>query len=118
MKRDDQNERSVPNVAREGSLEAVPGADARSPGAFSLHIERLVLDGVPFTPVQGAQFQRALERELARLVDGHCHGRWWRGGGAVASLPAPAIQVLPSARPADLGRQVARSVFASLQPNI
>jgi hypothetical protein len=104
-------------VTRDGGSNAAQAAGGRSQSAFSLHIERLVIDGVPFTSAQGAQFQKALERELARLVKGCCHARRWRDLGAVAVLAAPAIHAPVSARPTDLGRQVARSVFASLQPN-
>ena len=83
-------------------------------GSFALHIERLVVDGVPLTPVQGMQFQRALERELVRLIEG---GSDCRAGGAVPALVSPAIQIPTPVHPAGLGREVAQRVFESLQAN-
>ena len=35
---------------------------------INLHIERLILDGLPIEPRQRAQVQAAVEAELARLL--------------------------------------------------
>jgi hypothetical protein len=79
----------------------------------SLHIERLVLAGLPLAGGQAAQVQRAMERELGRLLRLDGLGRA-PGGGAVPEVAAPAIQLSSPFRPADLGRQIARSVHESL----
>ena len=82
---------------------------------FALHIDHLVLDGVAFTPAQGARMRRALEHEFARL--------WAQRGatplshgfaGAALSAPAVSIGTGAAASPARLGRDVARSLFTLL----
>ena len=76
-----------------------------------LHIERLVVDGLPLTPAQAARMQAALERELARLLV-HGDPAAWR---AEAVRPVAAAPVTwDASRPHQLGRALARTVFASL----
>jgi hypothetical protein len=82
---------------------------------LTLHIDRLVLDGVALTPAQGLRMQRSMEQELARLW----HAREQRDGAvaySAAELRAPAISVAGTASPTQLGRDVARSVFSALGP--
>jgi hypothetical protein len=71
-----------------------------------------VSDGFPFTAAQGAQFQRSLLRELTRLFQ--ADGLATLSGGAVPSLVAPIVQIPPTCQPAELGRQIARSLHESL----
>lgn len=79
-----------------------------------LHIERLVVDGLPLTPAQAARMQAALERELARLL-AHGDPAAWRAGAVHAIAAAPVTPVTwDASRPHQLGRALARSVFASL----
>jgi hypothetical protein len=82
---------------------------------LTLHIDRLVLDGLALTSAQTVRMQRAMELELARLW----HARESREGTTAyvgAVLRAPAISLagaaLPS--PARLGRDVARSMFRAV----
>jgi hypothetical protein len=81
----------------------------------TLHIDRLVLDGLSFTPAQGARLQRALEHELARLWTQRAAGS---PPHAVASpalrAPSLALPAEASPSPAAVGRDVARSLFAML----
>jgi hypothetical protein len=93
--------------------------------AVSLHIERLVLHGLPLTAGQGARMQASLERELARLVAARGDGGAWGGGasrGAADVSPcaappqrSPSVVWQPT-RPHQLGRALARSLFASIDP--
>jgi hypothetical protein len=86
---------------------------ARRPPVF-LHVERLVVDGLPLTATQGARLQVALEGELARLVAARRDGYRGRDGtGDAGSLRSPPVVWEPT-RPRQLGRALARSVFASL----
>lgn len=91
----------------------------RSDGAISaqpnvvVHIDRLVLDGVPMSGAQGAQLKASVIRELARLLQRDGVGPDPRGT-AVPTLAAPAIQIPEPYRPSDLGRHIARSLHASL----
>ena len=79
----------------------------------SVHIERLVIDGLPLTAREGVQLQRALQRELAHLITGRQQPGHWRAT-AVPSLVAPSLNVPAAVRPSQLGREIARSIFASL----
>lgn len=100
---------------RDGGHEAARAN--RSPSAFSLHIERLVIDGLPLMPVQRAQLQTAIEQELVRLAEDNRYAHDWLGHGAIPAIGAPAIQVSTAVCPVELGRQIAGSVFASLKSN-
>ncbi|HWO26252.1 MAG TPA: hypothetical protein VNO30_46310 [Kofleriaceae bacterium] len=92
---------------------------------ITVHIERLVLDGLPLTGAQMARMQRALERELASIIAQGGDLPAWAGGGAVHAAPAaPAAPATPATaapavpwdatRPHQLGCALAHSVFASL----
>jgi hypothetical protein len=79
----------------------------------SIHIDRLAIEGLPITSAQGVQLQQALQTELTRLIQGE--------GGSLAvqsahlpTLAIPAITVASPFSPADLGRQVARSLYTNL----
>lgn len=74
-----------------------------------IHIERLVLDGLPLTGSQGAQLQEALQRELASALATGGLSHELRRGGAVQRLRA-ADPKLRDNSPGELGRQIARSV--------
>jgi hypothetical protein len=78
-----------------------------------VHIEQLVVSGLPLTLAQGVQLQAALERELAGLL---ARERLGPGPGySERVLAAPEVRVAASAAPARLGRDVARSVFSLLR---
>jgi hypothetical protein len=81
---------------------------------ISLHIERLVLDGLPLRDGHGPALQAALEAELSRLLEQH--GLAELSGGAVPQLNAAAIQLSPDAPPARWGAQIAQSLHASFAP--
>jgi hypothetical protein len=84
-----------------------------------VHIERLILDGLPLGPGGGVRVQAAVEAELARLLaqGGGAEGgvaEAWPTGGAVPGVPATAIQLEAGARPAEIGGQIARSVYGGI----
>jgi hypothetical protein len=74
-----------------------------------LHVERLVIAGVPLNTHQAGQVQRAMERELLRLLRRDDASGAFRGG-AVPVVAAPPVQIASPLRPAELGRHIARSV--------
>jgi hypothetical protein len=85
-----------------------------------LHIERLILDGLPLGPSGGARVQAAVEAELARLLTagGTAEGsiaHTWPTGGAVPSVPAASIQLATGVRPTEIGGQIARSIHRSIR---
>jgi len=81
-------------------------------GPVQLHIERIVLDGVPLSRAEAAQLRGALEAELARLLAHGPRVAWT--DTALHSLRAPALAFGAPVRPLELGRAIAHSVHASL----
>ena len=79
-----------------------------------VHIERLILDGLPIGPDGGARVQAAVEAELARLLTEGSIVHAWPAGGAVPAVPAAPIQLSASARPAEIGGQIAASVYGGI----
>lgn len=81
----------------------------------NLHIERLVLDGLPITTQQGSALEAALKVELVRLLSAaDPSGSLW-SGESVPGLIAPSIQLTPgSSNPIQMGRQIAHSVCQGL----
>jgi hypothetical protein len=86
--------------------------------ALTWHIERVVLDGLPFDATQARHLQLALERELARLCAQPAAGASPRGFAAPA-LRAPPLATSgaagDTAAAARVGRDAARSLFAILR---
>jgi hypothetical protein len=79
-----------------------------------LHIERLILDGLPVGPGQGARVQAAVEGELARLLAGGGLAPGLQAGGALPGVSAPSIQLAPGSSPAQMGVQIAQSVYGGI----
>ena len=89
-----------------------PPANLPATREVMLHIERLVMDGVALDGGQIAQLRAALQGELTRLLQRD--GGAALQGGAAPLLQAPVVRISAPFQPADLGRQIARSVHASL----
>ena len=83
---------------------------------INLHIERLVLDGLPLTRREGALVQAAVEAELVRLLGTEGLSPALAGGGMTPHLAPPAVTYAPGGDPAALGAQIAQSVYGSLGP--
>ncbi len=81
---------------------------------INLHIERLVLDGLPLTSGQSRTVQAALECELAALFEER--GIKTISGGAVPHLSVAPIQLSPDGQPRQWGRQIARTIYDGLAP--
>jgi hypothetical protein len=81
---------------------------------IQLHIERLVLDGLPLGPGGGARVQAAVEAELARLLSEGGVADGWLAGGVMPEVRAAPIQLSVGARPAEIGGQIASSVYRSI----
>jgi hypothetical protein len=78
-----------------------------------LHIDRIVMDGLPVSRAQLPALRAAMEGELVRLL-GTATAQKLGGSRSVERLAAPAFSYGPELRPAQIGRQVARSVHGSL----
>lgn len=80
---------------------------------ITVHIDRLVLDGLPFDPRQGAQVRAAVERELARRLAEGGHAAVG-GSRALAALDAGSIDLPPAPDPDGLGAGIAGAVHGGL----
>lgn len=81
---------------------------------INVHIERVILEGLPVTALQGPQVQRAVEGELARLLTTGGLSDELRGGIAVPHVLAGAMELGPRTRPAELGRGIAGAVYRGI----
>lgn len=79
-----------------------------------IHIERLILEGLPLRTLQGLQVQAAVEKELGRLLALGGIPDELQVGGAVPRLRAPALELAKETQPTLLGQQIARSVYRGI----
>lgn len=85
---------------------------------INLYIERLILDGLPVTRLQGPQVQAAVELELARLLAASGLSNELRGGGRIPSVKAGRLRFGKASQPSVLGRSIAQSVHTGISnPN-
>ena len=82
---------------------------------INVHIERLVLDGLPVTSSQGSLVQAAVEAELARLLTAEGLSAEFLAGGAMPSLRAGGIHLTKDSNPTQLGQQIAQAVHGGLK---
>jgi hypothetical protein len=80
--------------------------------AVRLHIERLVVDQSLVSSGRGDQLQAAIETELTQLM--YERGLTALASSALYSLPTRNMHLAKQSRPAQLGRQIARTVYAAL----
>lgn len=81
---------------------------------INVHIERLVLEGLPLNRAQGPLVQRAVEAELARLFSGSGVAPDLRSAGTIPRAVGSPVQYASEASPRQLGTQIAQSVHAGL----
>jgi hypothetical protein len=81
---------------------------------ISMHIDRLVLDGIDLPAEQHSAFQAALVAELTRLLAEGGLDHSLAAGGAFYRAPAAEIRLAGPAGPAVMGRQVAQSVYGGI----
>ena len=79
-----------------------------------LHIERLILDGLPIERAQGPHVQAAVEAELSRLLTENGLTADLQAGGSMPSVNAAAIQLMPGHSPTQMGTQIAQSVYSGI----
>lgn len=77
---------------------------------INLHIERLILDGLPIEGGDGGALQIAIETELTRLLTHSGITPNLQMGTALPSIRADSIQLTAQSNVAQLGRQIAGSV--------
>lgn len=77
---------------------------------ISLHIDTLVLHGVP--DAHRERVGEAVRQELARLIVDAGLPAAWSAGGAVPGWDAGVVTVAPGTAPEAMGAQVARAVYS------
>ncbi|MBE9180869.1 hypothetical protein IQ268_20120 [Oculatella sp. LEGE 06141] len=80
----------------------------------TLHIDRLILDGVSIPHAQRPLLQAAIEAELGRLITTNGIAPNWLAGGAVPTVPAGNIQLTADHHPTEMGQQIAQAVYRGL----
>jgi hypothetical protein len=81
---------------------------------INLHIERLIIDGVPLEAGGASRLKAAVESELARLLaEGGLAPELW-GGGALPSVGAGHIQAAGERDAVGLGRQIAHATYGGI----
>ena len=82
--------------------------------SVELHIERLIVDESLLSDGRSHKLQTAIESELTRLV--RENGLTGLTSTALCSLPARNMSVARQAPNTQIGRQIARTVYAALNP--
>lgn len=79
-----------------------------------LHIERLVLEGLPVPPAQRPALQASVEAELARLIAVNGPSPAMERGGAVARLMGGPVTWDTAQPPEAMGQGIARAIYGGL----
>jgi hypothetical protein len=82
---------------------------------INVHIERLILDGLPVTRDQRDSVHAAVETELARLLADK--GFDCSSGYAVPHLTASLIRLSQINKPSLVGHQIAQAIYGGLTPS-
>lgn len=79
-----------------------------------IHVDRLILEGLPVTSHQGPLVQAAMEAELTRLFTDSDFTAGLQSSVAVPNLQANAIQLSATNTPTQMGNQIAGSVYSRI----
>jgi len=79
---------------------------------INVHIERLVLDGLPIAGPDSSIVQVAIETELTRILVRQ--GLNGLSSGAVPQVPGSPIELARDAKPGPIGHQIGHALFNSL----
>ena len=81
---------------------------------INLHIERLVLEGLPIEARQGALLKEAVAAELTRLLQEDGLAASLQSGGTVPRLNASSFQLSGEPTPLRTGQQIAQAVYGGI----
>ena len=81
---------------------------------INVHIERLILDGVPIAPSEGRVLQAAVEAEVSRLLGEGGLAAALQSGGALPLVKGHSIQLASDSNPTQLGQQIAQAVYSGI----
>ncbi len=82
--------------------------------SITIHIERLILDGVSVPQRHRPQLQAAIEAELARLLAADGLAAYLQTGGVLSRVTGGELQLQGKDDPVQLGRQIARAVYRGI----
>ncbi len=85
---------------------------------INLHIERLILDGLPMEAKHGAAVRKAIEAELSWLFTRDAGLSAWQNGGAVPRLHGADIALPAQGTPAQYGKEIAGSIYGGINKEI
>ncbi len=80
-----------------------------------IHIERLVLDGLPIDRLSGPIVQQAVQAELSRLFADGGTSSSLQSMGAVPSLRTEPIGIRSGMQPSAIGQQIAHAIHGGMQ---
>lgn len=81
---------------------------------INVHIERLILEGLPVTIAEGPIVQRAVEGELTRLLAPGGLSDEFRLGTAMSQARVGNLVMAAKNGPANLGQGIARAVYSGI----
>lgn len=81
---------------------------------IAVHIERLILDGLPVERRDAAAVQAAVQAELTRLIGTEGLAQNLMSGSAMPVARGGAIQLTSESDPTHLGTQIAQAVHRGL----
>lgn len=81
---------------------------------INLHIERLILDGIPLGPGQHHMLRAAVEAELTRLLASGGVSDTLQSEGTLYNVRATGMQLANDWNPARLGAQIAGAVYGGI----
>ena len=108
--------RRVPKTRQAGQRGGLPHALPRRGDCMNvrLHIERLILDGLPLSEAGAPHVQAAIETELARLIAAGGVSADFAGDRIVPSLRGGDLRMSLGGGDADLGRQIAGALYGGI----
>ncbi|MEK8033831.1 hypothetical protein AACH06_23655 [Ideonella sp. DXS29W] len=106
-----------PAPAMSPALAAPTAAPAAASGRpLSMQIDRVVLQGVPLAPADGARVERALSQALHRLItDGNVDLQQLQPQ-AIDRLQLPELRLEAGVTPEQLGHRLAAALWGGLKP--
>lgn len=81
---------------------------------ITIHIERVILDGLPIASHQRGKLQAAFEAELARLLANGALAFDLQTGGLRKQVPAGVLELKAGESPDTLGKKLARAVYRGI----
>jgi hypothetical protein len=81
---------------------------------ISVHIERLILDGLPIAHRDRSRLQAAIEEELARLLAAGSLAVDLRMSGILPRLSGGALELTGNEEPRLLGQRIAQAVYGRI----